>query len=189
VIRHGHYALRTQIIKVWSISIAATAQGQLPADQRSPQPPGGLVAIAVHFTVVHAADWNGVFVADLAAKRARLSEADVVRFTRSPAAYDAGLRRDVSAVLLVAKPDRFCGHSTAAVSNRLLRQNDRGRRSIHRFGESRGARRLDEIILCGIYLSFGDGKAYFKRQDSLAETGLHAVGVCDGQGVLNRKIV
>jgi hypothetical protein len=52
---------------------------------------------------MQATDWHGVLVADLAAERARLSEANVVRFARGPAAYDAGLGREISAVHFVAK--------------------------------------------------------------------------------------
>ena len=59
--------------------------------------------------MVEAADGNGVFVADLAAERTRLGEANVVRFARGPPAHDAGLGCDIFAVLLVAKPDRFDG--------------------------------------------------------------------------------
>jgi hypothetical protein len=138
---------------------------------------------------MQATDWNGVLVADLAAERAWLSEANVVRFARGPAAYDAGLGCDIFAVFPVAKPDRFCGDAAAAATSRLLRQNDRGRRRINRFDESLGARRLNIIILCVIYLPFGDCKSYFERQDLFAETGLHAVGVCCGQGILDRKVL
>ena len=67
----------------------------------------------MQFAVVQPTDWNGVFVADLAAKRTRLGEANVVCFARRPAAYDAGLGREISAVLPIAKPDGFCGHATA----------------------------------------------------------------------------
>src|SRR5271167_5193098 len=88
--------------------------------------------IAVEIPVMEAADGDRVFVADLTAQGARLGEANVVRFAWRPAAHNAGLRRDISAVLLVAKPDRFCGHATAATTSRLLRQNDRGRRRSHR---------------------------------------------------------
>jgi len=113
-----------------------------------PDPPRGLVAIVVQLAMVQATDGNGGLVADLAAERTRLSEANVVRFARRPTAYDAGLGREISAVFLVAKPDRFCGDATVAVANRLLRQNDLGRRrSIHHFHESLPVRRLDIIIL------------------------------------------
>jgi hypothetical protein len=74
------------------------------------------------------ADWNGVFVADLAAKRTRLGEANVVCFARRPAAYDAGLGREIPTMLPIAKPDRLCSHATSATTSRLLRQNDLGRR-------------------------------------------------------------
>ena len=55
--------------------------------------------------MMEAADWDRVFVADLAAERAGLSKANVVRFGGRAAADDAGLRRDEFAVLLVAQTD------------------------------------------------------------------------------------
>jgi hypothetical protein len=98
----------------------------------------------VQFAVVQATHWNSVFVADLAAERARLGEANVVRFARHPAAYDTGPGREISAMLLVAKPNRLGGDATAAVIDRPLR-----RHPSHRFLESLRARRLDIVILCG----------------------------------------
>ena len=53
------------------------------------------------------ADWDCVFVADLAAERARLGEANVMRFGRSPTANNAGLRGDELAVLLIAQANGF----------------------------------------------------------------------------------
>ena len=75
---------------------------------------------------MEAADGNRVFVADLAAERTRLGEANVVCFARGPPAHDAGLGCDIFAVLLVAKPDRFDKY--AATAKRLLGQNDWGGR-------------------------------------------------------------
>jgi hypothetical protein len=43
--------------------------------------------MAVQFMVVQATDWNGVLVANFAAERTPLSEANVVRFAQRPAAY------------------------------------------------------------------------------------------------------
>src|SRR5271163_2640209 len=99
--------------------------------------------------MVQATDWNRVLVADLTAERARLGEANVVRFARRPAAYDAWLGCHIVAVLLVAQPDGFCSYA-AATARRLLGQNDQGRRlrSIHCFRKSLSARRLDAVILC-----------------------------------------
>ncbi len=77
---------------------------------------------------MEAADGDRVFVAHLATEGARLGEANVVRFAGRPAAYDARLGREIPTMLPVAKPDCFCGHATAAVTKRLMRQNDRGRR-------------------------------------------------------------
>jgi hypothetical protein len=52
---------------------------------------------------MESADGDGVFVADLAAERARLGEANVMRLTRRPAADNAGLRGHELAVLLIAQ--------------------------------------------------------------------------------------
>jgi len=138
---------------------------------------------------MEAADGNREFVADLAAERARLSEANLVRFAWRPAAHNAWLGREIPTMLSVAKPNRLGGHATAMATSRFLRQNDGGRRrSIHRFRESLAARRHDAIILCGIYLPFGDCRSCFQRRDPFTKTGLHAVRVGDRQGVLDRKI-
>jgi hypothetical protein len=102
----------------------------------------------VQFAVVQATKGNRVLVADLAAERTWLSKANVVRFARRPTAYDAGLGREISAVLLVAKPDRF-GGDAKAVNNRLLQQNDEGLAVL-------AVARPHAIILCGIYLPLGD---------------------------------
>jgi hypothetical protein len=75
---------------------------------------------------MEAADGDGVFVTELAAKRARLGIANVMCLARCPAAHDAGLGCDIIAVLLVAKPD--CFGKYAATARRLLGQNDRGGR-------------------------------------------------------------
>jgi hypothetical protein len=51
----------------------------------------------VQFTAVQATDWQGIFIADLAAEGARLGEAKVVRFARRPASA-AGDAREMSRV-------------------------------------------------------------------------------------------
>jgi hypothetical protein len=55
----------------------------------------------MEFAVMKAANWDGVFVANLAAEGSRLGEANVMRLAWRPAADDARLRRDESAMLLV----------------------------------------------------------------------------------------
>ena len=59
-----------------------------------PDPPGGLIAIAVQVAVVQATDWNGVFVADLAAEGARLGEAKVVQSQHATNRGEASLMAD-----------------------------------------------------------------------------------------------
>ena len=59
------------------------------------------------------ADWDRVFVADLAAERAGLGKANVMRFGGRAAADDAGLRGDEFAVLLVAQTDGLRRNATA----------------------------------------------------------------------------
>jgi len=58
-------------------------------------------------------DRDRVLVADLAAKRARLGEADMVRFAWRATANDARLRRDELAVLLVSQADGLGGDASA----------------------------------------------------------------------------
>jgi len=59
------------------------------------------------------ADWDCVFIADFAAERARLGEANVMRFGWGSAADDAGLGGDELAVLLVAQANGFRRYATA----------------------------------------------------------------------------
>ena len=75
-------------------------------------PPGRLIAVAVQLAVMKSADWDCVFVTDSSAERARLREANVVRFGGCPATNDAGLEGDELAVLLVAQANVFRGDAT-----------------------------------------------------------------------------
>ena len=76
---------------------------------------------------MQATNGNGVFVADLAAERAWLSEGGcgVLRLASGRVRRRAGSRDTDNAP--VAKPDGFCGGATAATTSRLLRQSDRCR--------------------------------------------------------------
>ena len=65
------------------------------------------------------ADGDRVFVADLAAERAGLGEANVMRFGWRPAADDAGLRGDELAVLLVAQANGLRRNATAPDARRF----------------------------------------------------------------------
>jgi hypothetical protein len=67
-------------------------------------------------------DWDRVLVADFSTERSRLGEADVMRLAWRPAADDARLRRDESAMFLVAQSNGLGGHATRP---RLSRQDDR----------------------------------------------------------------
>ena len=58
------------------------------------------------------ADRDGVFAADLAAERARLSKANVMGFGGRAAADDARLRGDELAVLLVAPTNGLSDNAT-----------------------------------------------------------------------------
>ena len=59
----------------------------------------------MQFAMMDSADWDRVFVADLAAERSGLGETNVMRFGGRATADDAGLRGDESAMLLVAQTD------------------------------------------------------------------------------------
>ncbi len=63
--------------------------------------------------VVETADGDCVFVADLSAERARLSEANVMRLRGRPAADDAGLSGDEFAVLFIAQPNGLRRHAAS----------------------------------------------------------------------------
>jgi hypothetical protein len=65
-------------------------------------PPALLIADPVKRAVMAAAQWHGEFVADLAAQRPRLGEAQVVWIGRRAAADQTRLPGDKPQVLLVA---------------------------------------------------------------------------------------
>ena len=70
-------------------------------------PPCGLVATAMDFAMMAAAEGYGKFVACLAAKCARLGKTKVVRIRRRATANQAGLLRYEPYVLAVAKSARL----------------------------------------------------------------------------------
>src|SRR5579862_3276460 len=70
-------------------------------------PPRGFVAVAMDITMVAAAERDGELVADLAAERAALREAQMVSVAWLPTADQTGLVSDKSHMLAVADPARF----------------------------------------------------------------------------------
>ena len=70
-------------------------------------PPGGFIAVAMDLAVMAATKWDCILVTDLAAQRAALSEAEVVRVTGCSAADQAGLLGDIFDMLAVANPARL----------------------------------------------------------------------------------
>src|SRR3712207_4876866 len=66
------------------------------------RPPRLLIRLPVELAMVGAAERDRELVADLAAQRDRLGDADVVRVGRSAPAHDAGLLADEAQVKLVA---------------------------------------------------------------------------------------
>jgi hypothetical protein len=77
----------------------------------------------VKVTMMQSTDRDRVFVTDLAAKRAWLSEANMMRLGRRAAAHNARLGGDELAVLPVAHADSFCRDATGAIFS-LLQQDD-----------------------------------------------------------------
>src|SRR5262249_55563796 len=69
-------------------------------------PPCALVARAMHRTMMPAAEWDRKLIADLAAERTRLHEAEVVRVRGLAAAHKARLLGDIAKVLAVAVATR-----------------------------------------------------------------------------------
>ena len=59
-------------------------------------PPGGLVAGAMDLAMVSATERNHELIADLAAKRARLGKAQMMRIGWDAGADETRLRRDIS---------------------------------------------------------------------------------------------
>src|SRR4029077_4035686 len=80
-------------------------------------PPSGFVATAVHLVMVPAAEWNGEFIADLAAECSTLRKAKVVGVRRPAAANQAVLLGHESDVISVTHPARF-RHGQHALVNR-----------------------------------------------------------------------
>ena len=82
----------------------------------------------MQLAMMEATNWDGVFVADFAAERARLGKANVMRLARRPAADDARPGCYIFAVLLVAQAnglDRNVATARAvgpAVEDRGLRR-------------------------------------------------------------------
>ena len=70
----------------------------------------------MQLAMVEATNWDGVFVADLAAERARLGKANVMRLARRPAADDAGLGCYIFAVLLVAQANGLRRNAAMALA-------------------------------------------------------------------------
>ena len=83
------------------------------------RPPRRLVAVAMQFAMMRAADRDCVFVAHLAPEGARLSEANVMRLRRRSAADDAGLPRYELAMHLVTQPDRLRDKAPSAGNGAL----------------------------------------------------------------------
>jgi hypothetical protein len=90
----------------------------------------------VQFAVVHPADRDCVFVTDLAAERARLGEANMMRFRRHSTADHARLRSDELAALLVAQANGLRGNTMTALAN-CSGQYDRGRGGVVYRGKER----------------------------------------------------
>ena len=76
-------------------------------------PPSGFVALSVKLPMVNPAQWNGKFIAHLAAKGARLGKPKMVRIARCAAAHDTGLRCDELPMLLVSQPNAFLDDRSA----------------------------------------------------------------------------
>jgi hypothetical protein len=78
-------------------------------------PPGAFIAGVVKLAMMGAAERNGKLVADLAAKRLWLGEADVVRVGGEGATDKAWLRGDVAEMLFVPDAARFAEGQGALV--------------------------------------------------------------------------
>ena len=85
-------------------------------------PPRRFIAVGMEFPVVRPAYGDRELIAHLAAERAGLCEADVMRVGRRAAANDAGLLRDESAVIFVAQSNGLWSDAATA-----RRRGGRGR--------------------------------------------------------------
>lgn len=72
-----------------------------------PFPPGGFIAVPMHFAMMPSAEWDGEFVTDPAAERAPLGEAQMMRIAGCAAADQARLLGDIPDVLAIANAARL----------------------------------------------------------------------------------
>jgi hypothetical protein len=75
--------VRAGVGNVWSARLVLMRVRKAERDRQGFDadrcPPGGLVAVAMEFAVMKAANWDGVFVANLVAERPGLGECDAPR--------------------------------------------------------------------------------------------------------------
>jgi hypothetical protein len=124
------------------------------------------------------ADWDCVFVADLAVKRARLSKADVVRFGGRATADDARLARHELTVLLVAQTNGLRRHAASS---------DDCRCRSGRLRTAEGFAVLLQVLDAGVIRDPRARLSFLDRRKPLPEAGFESFSVGRGQGVLRRE--
>jgi hypothetical protein len=70
-------------------------------------PPRGLIAVAMDFAMMTAAERNSEFITDLAAQGSALSKAQVMGIAGLPAADQAGLLGDMPEVVAIPNPSEL----------------------------------------------------------------------------------
>jgi hypothetical protein len=144
-------------------------------------PPLRLIARAVELAVVQPAEWNRKFIADLAAQRRSLGEAEVMRFGRLASADQAGLGGHEFEMLFVAVAPRFRNGEQALV--------DAARRPVVRLSYPRPVR---HALPSGVGdLSRGcrlrSHWLLLERRHPEREGGFYEAGVPRDQRVLKRQ--
>jgi hypothetical protein len=133
--------------------------------------------------MVEGADWDCVFVTDLAAERARLSKANVVRFGGRETADNAWLGGDEFAVHLVSQTDGL--RLKAATS-------DSCRCRSGPLGTAEGLALLLRVFGAWVAdcLRYPRSRlSFLDRGEQLSEAGFDSLGIGEGQSVLSREVL
>ena len=143
----------------------------------------------MQLAMMEATNWDGVFVADFAAERARLGKANVMRLARRPAADDAGLGCYIFAVLLVAQANGLDRNTATARAGGPGREDRGSGGVVDRGGERFFNRRIGFFLQRRLRFFRETSGCGVDRCELFAEAGFDEVGIGGDQCVLDRKVL
>jgi hypothetical protein len=108
------------LLRIIEPGLSPELTGDLDGVDAGCRPPGLLVAGAMDRAMMRAAEWDGEFVAGLAAERPRLQEAEMMRIGLFAAADEACLLGNIAKVLGVSIAPRCRNDERALVDARGL---------------------------------------------------------------------